>query len=86
MYYVYLIRSKNIGQYYIGQTNDLRRRLSEHNSGESKWTSKTNDWELIYYEAFTSRKMAVKREYKLKHNSRGKQELLKRVIEESGEG
>ena len=86
MYYVYLIRSETLGQYYIGQTNDLRRRLQEHNSGESNWTSRAKDWKLIYYEAFTSRNLAMKREYKLKHNSRGKQELLKRVIEKSGEG
>ena len=86
MFHVYLIRSKNLGQFYIGQTDDLKRRITEHNSGESKWTKKTNDWELVYYEAFTSRKLAMNREQKLKHHARGKQELLKRVIEESGEG
>ena len=86
MYYVYLIHSKTLGQYYIGQTNDLRRRLLEHNSGESKWTSRANDWKLIYYEAFTSRSLAMNREHKLKHHARGRQELLKRVIEKSGEG
>ena len=86
MYYVYLIRSDNLNKNYIGQTNDLRRRIDEHLKGESKWTKRANDWRLVYYEAFTSRKLAVNRERKLKSNARGYQELVKRVFEESGEG
>lgn len=86
MFYVYLIRSNQLDQYYIGQTNDLRRRIEEHKTGMSKYTSRTNDWTLLYYEAYTSRKLAMKRELCLKPRARSFQELIKRVIDESGEG
>lgn len=86
MYYVYLIRSDSLNKNYIGQTDDLRRRMGEHLAGESKWTKRAKDWRLVYYEAFTSRKLAMNRERKLKAGARGYQELIKRVFEESGEG
>ena len=86
MYYVYLIRSESLDQFYIGQTDDLRRRIEQHQKGESEWTKRAEDWRLVYYEAFTSRKLAIIRERKLKTHARGYQELVKRVFEKSGEG
>ena len=86
MFYVYLLHSNQLNQYYVGQTDDLRRRLSEHKTGLSGHTSKTSDWTLVYYEAYTSRKLAMARERRLKAHARGYQELLKRAIEKSGEG
>ena len=86
MFYVYLIRSNQLDQYYIGQTNDLRRRIDEHKTGMSKYTSRTDDWMLVYYEAYTSRSLAMKREKRLKPRARSFQELMKRVVDESGEG
>ena len=86
MYYIYLIRSENLDQFYIGQTDDLRRRVEQHQNGESRWTKRADDWRLVYYEAYTSRKLAIIRERKLKNHARGYQELVKRVFEKSGEG
>ena len=86
MFYVYIIHSSHLDQYYIGQTNDLRRRINEHKTGKSTHTSRADDWELIYYEAYTSRSLAMKRELRLKPRARAYQELMKRVIDESGEG
>ena len=86
MYYVYIIYSQNLGQYYVGQTNDLRRRITEHKSGKSNFTSRSSDWELIYYEAFISRSLAMRRENKLKPRGKAFVELLKRVIDKNGEG
>ncbi len=81
MFYVYLIYSKSSSQYYIGQTDNLKRRFLEHKTGKSTYTSQTKDWELIYYEAFLSRKQAMNRERKLKPRSKAYQELLKRIID-----
>ena len=86
MYYIYLIRSENLDQFYIGQTDDLRRRVEQHQNGESRWTKRADDWRLVYYEAYTSRKLAIIREQKLKNHACGYQELVKRVFEKSGEG
>ena len=86
MFYVYLIRSNQLDQYYIGQTNDLKRRVEEHKTGKSNYTSRANDWVLLYYEAYTSRRLAMKRESSLKPRARSFQELIKRVVDESGEG
>ena len=86
MFYVYVIHSNLLDQYYIGQTNDLRRRIDEHKTGKSKYTKRIDDWELIYYEAYTSRSLAMKREKRLKPRARSFQELIKRIVDESGEG
>jgi putative endonuclease len=86
MFYVYVIRSEQLGRYYIGQTSDLKRRIWQHKTGLSKYTSQATDWTIVYYEAYTSRSLAIRREMKLKPRARAFQELIKRIIDESGEG
>jgi putative endonuclease len=66
MYYVYVLRSKVDGNLYIGSTGDLKRRLSEHNNGESASTKYRRPLDLIYYEASLSRSDALHREKYLK--------------------
>ncbi len=47
MKYVYLLRSlSNPRQTYVGLTDDLKRRLEEHNNGKSPHTSKHQPWEI----------------------------------------
>ena len=48
MHYLYIIYSKAIDKYYVGETNDINRRLQEHREATFKgsYTSQTNDWEL----------------------------------------
>lgn len=70
MWYVYLIESEShIGQRYVGVTNDLRRRLAEHNAGESPHTSKYMPWRLVTYIAFTDQTKAIAFEPYLKSGS-----------------
>ncbi len=52
MFYVYIIKSKKDNNIYIGYTNDLIRRLKEHNSGKSKYTKDKFPYELVYYESY----------------------------------
>ena len=66
MFYVYIIKSKLDQKLYIGYSNDLRRRLIEHNSGVNKSTKNKVPFRLIYYEAYRSETDARIREQKLK--------------------
>ena len=67
MYFVYIIYSPKLNRYYIGYTEDFSRRLVEHNSGKSNYTSKTNDWILKYTESFSTRLEAHRRELEIKN-------------------
>ena len=48
-YIVYYLYSKKINKFYIGKTNNLQRRLFEHNNGSEKYTQKGTPWELVNY-------------------------------------
>ncbi len=54
---------------YIGQTNDLRRRLTEHNVGASPHTAKFAPWRLVTYLAFSTAAQATTFEKYLKSGS-----------------
>ena len=70
MHHVYLIRSvSHPKQRYIGITDDPKRRLRDHNSGDSPHTSKYSPWELAAAVAFTDEKKAAAFEHYLKSGS-----------------
>lgn len=79
MYYVYILKSKLYDQIYIGSTNDLRKRLSEHNDGQGISTKRYKPWKLLYYEAYHEETMARMREKRLKYNGNAIRELKKRI-------
>ncbi|MEI7891046.1 MAG: GIY-YIG nuclease family protein [bacterium] len=79
MHYVYIIKSRVKKYYYIGSTEDLKRRFEEHNQGKTKSIKHLIPFELMYYEAYQSKKLAIKREIDLKKNSFRKKELLGRI-------
>ena len=62
MYIVYILHSKKLDRYYIGYTNDLCRRLSEHNRIKGKFTDKGIPWVIVYLEVFKVKKEAMARE------------------------
>ena len=69
MFFVYVIKSIE-GFRYTGITEDLQKRLAEHNNKNlSFWTKRGNDWKLIYSEEFTSKSDALNREKWLKGGS-----------------
>ena len=61
-YYVYILKSKSTNKTYVGYTNNLKRRLTEHNSGKSIYTSRFMPWEIIYEEEFDDELEARKKE------------------------
>ena len=65
---------------YIGKTNNLKRRLGEHNSGQQKATKrKSGEWVLIYAEAYRNKIDASNRELSLKDHGSNKRWLMARV-------
>lgn len=65
MFTVYVIRSDK-GIRYVGYTSCLDKRMSQHNSGISKYTKRDSGWHLIHSEDFNTRSEAMKRERWLK--------------------
>jgi len=78
MYYVYAISSESRSYIYVGLTDNVERRLAEHNGGKNRTTKPYRPFKLIYTESFSSREEARVREIKLKSGS-GK-EFLKSLI------
>ncbi|PIS15675.1 GIY-YIG nuclease superfamily protein [Candidatus Roizmanbacteria bacterium CG09_land_8_20_14_0_10_41_9] len=66
MYYVYILESLRNGKYYVGCTDNIQRRLKEHNSGKNKYTKTGLPWELIYKECYNNLSIARKRERQIK--------------------
>ena len=68
MYFVYMITTKKLDKFisYVGYTNNLKRRLNAHNNGKGAKFTRGNKWKLIYYEIFSNKTNALKREYSLK--------------------
>ena len=75
MYFVYLLQSENDGNYYIGQTNDIKKRLEQHNMGSVKATKHRIPFKLIGYEIYKKRNEARWREYQLKKHGDKKNKL-----------
>ena len=63
---VYILFSKKLNKFYIGVSVDIDRRLNEHNSGKSKFTSRGVPWQLMYTEVFPTLIEAKKRELQIK--------------------
>ena len=66
MIFVYAIKSLSRNYLYVGMTNDLERRIAEHNNGENKSTKAYRPFKLIYSETFPDRISARAKEKYLK--------------------
>lgn len=69
MYKVYVLRNIKGDRLYIGFTDDIKRRLAEHNSGKTKSTKEYGPWEVVYVEEVNTIKEAREREKYLKSGS-----------------
>jgi len=65
MFFVYILKNKD-DNIYIGQTNDLEKRLFRHNSNQCSSTKSKDPWRIIYKEEFSNRADAMRREKFLK--------------------
>jgi putative endonuclease len=64
---------------YVGITNDIRRRLREHNAGEQIYTKRYVPWKMIYKEDCITRNLARKKEVYLK-SAAGRNWLKKNIL------
>lgn len=70
MNYTYILKCAD-GSLYTGWTNDLEKRVIEHNEGRgAKYTKPRRPVELMYYEVFNTKQEAMRREYAIKQMSR----------------
>jgi putative endonuclease len=64
MYFVYILENQ-AGRLYVGQTDNVPRRVEQHNDpqkGSGKYTHKNGPWVMVYTEHFATRAAAVTRE------------------------
>jgi len=69
IYHVYMLKS--LGKHpvtYVGYTNNLKKRITLHNSSKGAKFTRGRKWKLIYKEKLNSKKEAISREYYIKHN------------------
>jgi putative endonuclease len=79
MFYVYILKSNKDNELYIGSTNNLKRRIEEHNNGENFSTMFRRPFTLLYYEAYKAEKDARLRESALKLRGRSRYHLMERL-------
>ena len=70
MYYTYILYSSEFDKYYIGQTNDIYKRIKKHNSGYVLSTKSYIPWELVLSIEKKTRSEALILEKKLKNLNR----------------
>ena len=70
-FYVYIVQCERDNSFYTGYTSNLERRIKEHNRGVgSKYTRSHGPVNLMYYETYSTRKSAMRRERAIKRLSR----------------
>ena len=77
-YKIYILRTSS-NTLYIGQTNNLEKRLKEHKdktSKSAKYMRYFSSFKLVYSETYASRKEAMERESELKKWPKAKKEAL----------
>lgn len=80
MYYVYILKSiKYSDKLYIGYTNNVVKRLKEHNSGKTFSTKRYMSWKLVYLEGYANENEAKNREKQIKHFGKVYKQLKRRI-------
>ncbi len=78
MWYAYVLRSRKNGRLYTGSTNDLARRLREHERGKNRYARHAGPFDLVHVEEFETRLAARRRERTLK-SGQGRAFMKERV-------
>ena len=78
MFYVYILQIKKSGRYYIGQTQNLAKRLEKHSLGKTKSMKNRGEFDVVYVEECSSRSEAMSREKEIESYKGG--EVLKRLL------
>tara|TARA_B100001123_G_C14768211_1_gene811586 strand:+ start:350 stop:595 length:246 start_codon:yes stop_codon:yes gene_type:complete len=79
-FYVYVIGSKKKPEKtYVGWTNNLNKRILKHNLGVGAKFTRGRKWKLLYSETLKSKKLAMRREYQVKKNSKLRKFLREKI-------
>lgn len=78
---VYILKSLKNNRFYIGSTNDLRRRLREHQQGKNKYTKNILPMKPIFTQTYPTLRTARKIEYRLKKLKR--KDIIEKIIKEN---
>jgi putative endonuclease len=81
-YFVYMLLTKHRGKFisYVGYTNNLKNRLSLHNSSKGAKFTKGKKWEIIYSKKYLNKSEAMKDEYKLKKDYKLRNKIKSKFI------
>ena len=79
-YFVYLIISNKNSKKksYVGYTNNLKKRLYDHNIGKGAKSTRGRKWKIIYFEKYSSKSKAMIREYYLKKDRNLRKKIISR--------
>ena len=77
-HFVYILQSEKDNTYYKGYSEDIQKRLKQHNNGESRYTSTKIPWKIVYFEKFETKRDALIREKQIK---RFNSDYLKKLID-----
>jgi putative endonuclease len=79
--FVYVLGSagKDRNLTYVGWTNDIDRRLAQHNAGKGARTTRGRAWVLLHSEWFATRRQAMSREWHLKRDRRFRKRLAQQL-------
>tara|TARA_Y100000590_G_C15255452_1_gene839141 strand:- start:168 stop:419 length:252 start_codon:yes stop_codon:yes gene_type:complete len=82
LYYVYLIVSKNKApiKSYVGYTNNIKKRIYEHNRGKGAKSTRGRSWVLVFKKKFKSKTSAMKYEYFLKKNKKLRKKIKNNYV------
>ena len=76
MFYVYILYSLSLDVYYKGFTSNVEGRLDSHLMGKSEFTSRAQDWKLVYTKEYETKRLALIEEKRLKKLNRASIERL----------
>ena len=65
-YFVYVLMSQTHGTRYVGSTEDIKKRIKDHNAGRVRYTKGRRPWKLVYFEERKNQFDAKRRENFLK--------------------
>ncbi|HLC94094.1 MAG TPA: GIY-YIG nuclease family protein [Patescibacteria group bacterium] len=77
-YYFYILRCSD-NSLYCGQTNNLQRRINEHNfdkNKSAKYLNAKKPVKLVYFEEYSTLQLVMKREWQVKKWTKAKKEAL----------
>ena len=79
MHFLYIIKSQKDFGYYIGITDNIEKRLLEHNAGKTRSIKSRIPFVFVHSESYDTKTEARKREIQLKKNYQARKELLEKL-------